>query len=714
MARGMRVHTASEMGLGQVESRPLQAPNLRVNADPSAFGATQGRQLQALGDAGTSLAATGIDIYAREQHRQAVEAEKQKRIQEQETREKEGMIVARRYLDKRLGWVERMREAQEGAAPGAEGFTKGIKAEFDKEKEADIASMPSEQAKMDLEEKYISLELAVMGEAEGFEKQAGKAYRGTQREGLANDILTAITLRPDEYAVQVANGIDAINGMGGTPEEKAEAGAALTNAAAEAHWMGRVRENPGAMLEALKTQEIPGLAFGSRQKLINAAEVDVRQQQVEARRMQAERRAEERVRVAELKQDVGQAMSIMGEGLIPAGMPELRKRVAGTPLAATLATAERAGAAAQELAVLPPAEQLAWFNQRKSQPQTEGSLLELRAAQKVLQATGKAMADGKLLERASEVGVIKLDPVDLTNPESVAARVEASKRVGQHFGVAAPVLTDGEKDAWVADLSKLAPAQKIETAAAIQAAAGAAWPDIMRDLGGKDGLDPTFRHLGLLAGATGNAALVANLMVEAEQTDEKDLKLNLTRQNETEINLDREILSHMDEFMTTVGATYAQGSGSAAGGASKLQNEIFELAKKTTMAMMRTRPMSEAAGLVVGALLNDRYEYEGTYRIPKSAAPYKEGLQRMMSDTLAALTPETVEPKGSESGVPENVRREGYLQQVRNAERWVTLPDETGLLLTDEQGDAVIANGQPVIVKFMGATGGTGGATRLR
>jgi hypothetical protein len=64
---------------------------------------------------------------------------------------------------------------------------------------------------------------------------------------------------------------------------------------------------------------------------------------------------------------------------------------------------------------------------------------------------------------------------------------------------------------------------------------------------------------------------------------------------------------------------------------------------------------------------------------------------------------------------PDAVRRETYLRQVRNQGRWVTLPDETGLLLTDELGNAVIANRQPVIVKFMGAVGaGTGAALRIR
>lgn len=432
--------------------------------------------------------------------------------------------------------------------------------------------------------------------------------------------------------------------------------------------------------------------------------------------MAAERRAEDRERMAGLRQEVSFAMNVMGEGLQPAGMADLRKRAAGTPLAPALKAAEEAGAFAQQLAVLPPGEQVAQVKALASSPQNEGSLIALKQAQKVLQATGRAMADGTLLERASEVGVVKLDPVDLTNPESVAARVTASRRAGQHFGVEAPVLTKGEREAYVADFQKLAPAQKIETAAAIQNAAGAAWPDIMRDLGGTHGLDSTFRYLGLLSGATGPAALVANAIVEAEQTDEKDLKLQLTRANITETDLERDILTALDPFMATVGATYAQGSGSAAGGAAKMQTELLQVAKKSAMVLMRNNDPATAIQLATDALLNDRYEFEGTYRIPKSAVPYKEGIQRMMSDTLAALTPETVEPKGSPSGVPENVRREGYLRQVRNMERWVTLPDETGLLLTDEQGDAVIANGQPVIVKFMAAAGvaGDSAATRLR
>lgn len=740
MARGMRVTTAQDAGLGQLQSRPLNAPGLEARANPIAFGAYQGEALQDIGQAGLRLA----DGLAYQGRLQAAEAERQRKIKEQEDREKEDMTVARRYLDGRLGWVERMRELQENAAPGAEGFSKGVKAEFDKHRETELAAMPTERAKMALEEKFISLEIAVMGEADSYEQQAGKAYRATEREGLAESILSAVTLRPNEYGDLLKTGMAAINGMGGSAEEKAEAGLALTHAAAEAHWMGRVRENPGAMLQALTTQEVPGLSFASRQKLINAAEVDVRQQQVEARRAAAERRADERERMADLRERTGFAMRVMEDGLTPAGLPELRKAVAGTPLAASLGAAEKAGAYAQELAVLPPGEQVARFNQLKGAPQNEGSLIALKQAQKVLQATGKAMADGTLLERAGEVGVVKLEPVDLTNAESVAARVTASRRAGQHFGVEAPVLTKGEREAYVADLQKLAPAQKVETMAAIQAAAGPAWPDIMRDLGGTHGLDRTTRYLGILHDNPA-AAPVINAIVEAEQTPDKDLKLELVRSNYTEMQLEQEILAELEPFMGTIGATYGQGSGSAAGGAGAMRADLVEVAKKSAMVLMRQHSPGDAVRLATNALINDRYIFGGnpaapaggdiepysgnpietysyspaasgnTWRAPKSVEPYLPQLYQAMGQAVAALTPDVLEPPGSASGVPDPVRREGYLRQIRSRGRWVTLPDESGLLLVDEQNDAVRANGQPVIVTFMGTIGaGTGAALRLR
>jgi hypothetical protein len=154
------------------------------------------------------------------------------------------------------------------------------------------------------------------------------------------------------------------------------------------------------------------------------------------------------------------------------------------------------------------------------------------------------------------------------------------------------------------------------------------------------------------------------------------------------------------DFVDTLGPTYAQGS---AGGAQAMITDLTDMVKRTALVQMRTQSADEAVRGAAEAIINSRYEFRDGYRIPKPSVGGDSAIARidqMMADTVASLAPELVDPPGSALGVDEATRRAGYLEAVRNRGQWVTLPDESGLVLTDENGNAVMVKGRPVQVKF--------------
>ena len=183
-------------------------------------------------------------------------------------------------------------------------------------------------------------------------------------------------------------------------------------------------------------------------------------------------------------------------------------------------------------------------------------------------------------------------------------------------------------------------------------------------------------------------------------TDLEDLNVNLVRVGASEADVDREVVLALELFLKTSGATYAQGPGL---GAQALITDVTDIVKRTAMVQMRTMSLRDAVRSTADAFINSRYEFRRGYRIPKPTVGGEAAIERVdqkMADALAALSPEIIDPPGSLEGVDEATRRSGYLDAVRNRGQWATLPDESGLVLLDENGNAVRVKGKPVTVKF--------------
>lgn len=94
---------------------------------------------------------------------------------------------------------------------------------------------------------------------------------------------------------------------------------------------------------------------------------------------------------------------------------------------------------------------------------------------------------------ADSQGLITLEPLDITDPEAFATRIQQSKTAAVHYGVSVPPMTDSEVSQVAASINQMTPEEKIVFANTLSAA-----PEMWGALAGKN--QPVFAQ----AGAIGN------------------------------------------------------------------------------------------------------------------------------------------------------------------------------------------------------------------
>ena len=609
----------------------------------------------------------------------------------------------------------RFMELQANAPADAKDFTKSTMEDFQTFRAERIKDLTGIE-RQTVEDQLTQLEGSIYRDSFKFEADRRFEARKSETRALLDIASNAVFSRPQDLARIRGGLLDDIDASD-LPEfaKKALAGTA-TAALAETYFAAEVQRDPyGAQKRLTEGTDLQGLEVSSRLSLLNKADTEIRGIEAEQRRVENERQAqaaqraslarqEQTLRLSALRNETQFAVQTIERGLTPASIGDLTKRIAaegraGAELAGALQLAEGTAGYARTFAVKPVAEQAAELEALRAQPQTPESFAKLQAAGKVLQATAEAVREGRGLNRAAELGIVELQPVDVTDPESLGARIQASQLAAGYLGAPVEVFTPAERAATAAALAKLPGEQKAAYLSQVQAAAGDAYPDVIRELGLKGGLDRGSRYISLLAGRP-EAAQIANAVGEAMDTDEKDLKVNLTRAGVSEADVDRLVERELRGFVDTLGPTYAQGSD---GGAQALITDITDMVKRTALVQMRTQSAKEAVQGAAEAIINSRYEFRDGFRIPRPSSGGQSAIARidkMMLDTISSLSPEIVDPPGSMAGVDDATRRAGYVEAVRNRGQWATLPDESGLVLLDENGNAVMARGRPVMVKF--------------
>lgn len=215
--------------------------------------------------------------------------------------------------------------------------------------------------------------------------------------------------------------------------------------------------------------------------------------------------AEQNAAMKQLASDVGTAVDALSRGIAVQGLPELRQRAAGTELEGTLATVEALAGRQAALARLRPDElsaEITALDGAIEELRTSGvaldeadqavfqlsglealedeakrRLAELDATRNMLAATEAETAGmvgkGLAVERAAQLGLVELAPIDFTDQEtlteSLAARAAAADVAEGHFGIAeGNPLTAGELEGFKA-LMQAGPAETPAQMAALSA-----------------------------------------------------------------------------------------------------------------------------------------------------------------------------------------------------------------------------------------------------
>lgn len=288
-------------------------------------------------------------------------------------------------------------------------------------------------------------------------------------------------------------------------------------------------------------------------------------------------------------------------------------------------------------------------------------------------------------------------------PEAMQGYVTATLAAQQRLGVAPQdqrVLSRQQSQAIVADLLRVDPGQGDRAnpdgpalrLRAMQAQYGEMWPRVFQDMVRDGNLLPEFQVLAVIPSAVGQADY-ARMLAAARQAGGMD-KLDDALPRTTRDQINRDIDTYTASFTRT-----AMASGQSGGGplASMVHNAVRNLA---TYYAMSGVDASTALQRAADRIINDRYEIQGTMRVPRTTSDGRPlGLapvMRAQADTMRALTPEGLDDLPGNSQVPPDERRR---IAWRAAQRgfWVPNERDTGLVLMME-----LENGGRVPVRRQG------------
>lgn len=203
-----------------------------------------------------------------------------------------------------------------------------------------------------------------------------------------------------------------------------------------------------------RQQGVPGLDQDGIDRVAQRMRADAARLQHEADRAQARRDREEQARLRQLGQNITEAAGLARAGYMPGNIDTLRDAARGTPLEPAVREVEETALQLQGFRLLPAASQraaISALNQRLEAG--EGSADDVAQRDRyvaVYTAQQRAAQADPLTAYAASTGAA-LPPLDLSNPNSLRARVQMAGQTAEHFGLAgAPPFTAAEADQLVA------------------------------------------------------------------------------------------------------------------------------------------------------------------------------------------------------------------------------------------------------------------------
>lgn len=265
-------------------------------------------------------------------------------------------------------------------------------------------------------------------------------------------------------------------------------------------------------------------------------------------------------------------------------------------------------------------------------------------------------------------------------PEAYQAYARTTLAEQQRLGVKQPkLLPDAAADQLVANFNtQLNGGENAATMIEQQQELwGKAFPSVLQQVGNK--LPAEAQVI-----ATGLPKDVAERMASVAPIKDSDLNAGLQKGQKDE--LVQSVQSEMQSFAESL-----QGQS----GGINTYSTMYKAALRTaTSYVLQGDSPADAAKRVVGGMVNDKYDFFGTYRVPKTQDT--DAVSRGATQAMRQIKADELMPLPGFAGVTEEQNRKQLHDALQSSGQWVPNEDESGLSLTLNGYRVRGADGQPI------------------
>lgn len=488
--------------------------------------------------------------------------------------------------------------------------------------------------------------------------------------------------KAQEYAAQYKASVDSLDLA---PQYKREAINKTVEGIAFTAEQAIADKNPGASFKQGSRWSFDALDADKQLKLMDFARQRQKQYAAEARQAIAMQLSD----VTAQLMDGQQPSSMPSAGSIRAAFGDKAE-----PILRQLQGAQQYGQDVKSFAMMPDSEIQQVLAQRQP-TQTEGyaraSQLQdsrIRAAQQVVTQRNKSPASFVLQHSPdvasayNQMSQYLSDPSATPEQQQQAAQIYATKSLAMQneMGVAKPQIVPKQyADDIVAGFYQQA--EGGENAATLiqqqQQLWGSMFPQVIQQIGHKLPKEAQVIATGVPKDLSERLASTATL---------KDEQLFHPLQKGQKAEIQQSVATALEPF--------AQSLRGQVGGTSTYST-FYDAAVRTTASyVLGGMDPSKAARKVADGMINDKYQFADTYRIPKDLDT--TSVRRGTEVFVQSLTPSDLFIEQGVVGVPKEVTEQQYLQAVKQGGQWVTNGDETGLTLTANGYRVLDKNGHPI------------------
>ena len=184
--------------------------------------------------------------------------------------------------------------------------------------------------------------------------------------------------------------------------------------------------------------------------------------------------------------------------------------------------------------------------------------------------------------------------------------------------------------------------------------------------------------------ATGLPKDVAERMASVAAIKDSELNAGLVKGQKDEI-----VQSVQDAMVP-----FAESLQGQSGGINTYSTMYKAALRTATSYVLQGESPKDAAKRVVGGMVNDKYDFFGTYRVPKTQDT--EAVSRGATQAMRQIKPDELMPLPGFAGVTEEQNRKQLHDALQSSGQWVPNEDESGLSLTLNGYRVRGADGQPI------------------